>query len=194
MEEKIEIENKKESGEKKHSRKKKKRSKAWIIGTILVVVAGTGAFALYQMKQKDVSAAAQSTVQTSTVQRMNISLELSASSSLSPKDTYEVTALVEGEVLEALFEEGDVVEKDQVLYVIDASTMDSDLSSAETTLLRAQENLAAAEEEYNEAMNSIAGNTYKSTTTGYIKQLYISEGDRVSNGTKIADIYDDSVM
>ena len=194
MEEKIEIENKKESGEKKHSRKKKKRSKAWIIGTILVVVASTGAFALYQMKQKDVSAAAQSTVQTSTVQRMNISLELSASSSLSPKDTYEVTALVEGEVLEALFEEGDVVEKDQVLYVIDASTMDSDLSSAETTLLRAQENLAAAEEEYNEAMNSIAGNTYKSTTTGYIKQLYISEGDRVSNGTKIADIYDDSVM
>ena len=68
---------------------------------------------------------------------MDITSELTASSSLSPKDTYEVTSLVEGEVLEALFEEGDVVEKDQVLYRIDASSMDSDLSSAETSLLRA---------------------------------------------------------
>ena len=180
--------------EKKPGKRKKKKSKAWIIGAVLVVAAGTGAFALFQMKQKEVSAAIQSTVQTAKVRRMDISSELSASSSLSPKDTYEVTSLVEGEVLEALFEEGDVVEKDQILYVIDASSMDSELSSAETTLLRAQENLATAEEEYNEAMNAISGNTYKATTTGYIKQLYISEGDRVSNGTKIADIYDDSVM
>jgi len=183
------VENKKKPGG-----KKKKKGKKWIAAAVLVAAAGAGVFALFQMKQKDASAATQNTVQTSAVRRMDITSELSASSSLSPKDTYEVTALVEGEVLEALFEEGDVVEKDQILYVIDASSMDSDLSSAETTLLRAQENLASVEEEYNEAMNAISGNTYKATTTGYIKQLYISEGDRVNNGTKIADIYDDSVM
>ncbi len=45
---------------------------------------------------------------------------------------------MEGEVLEALFEEGDVVEKDQVLYRIDASSMDSDLSSAENQPLKGQ--------------------------------------------------------
>ncbi|MBQ7797143.1 MAG: efflux RND transporter periplasmic adaptor subunit [Lachnospiraceae bacterium] len=148
----------------------------------------------FRSRQRMAAAATETAVQTATVSRMDISSELSASSSLSPKDTYEVTSLVEGEVLEALFEEGDVVEKDQVLYVIDASSMDSDLSSAETSLLRAQENVQTAQEEYNEAVSALSGNTYKSTTTGYIKKLYVTEGDKVNNGTKIADIYDDSVM
>ena len=91
---------------------------------------------------------------------MDITSELTASSSLSPKDTCEVTSLVEGEVLEALFEEGDVVEKDQVLYRIDASSMDSDLSSAETSLLRARESQQSAQEDYNEAAGTLSGNTY----------------------------------
>ena len=125
---------------------------------------------------------------------MDITSELTASSSLSPKDTYEVTSLVEGEVLEALFEEGDVVEKDQVLYRIDASSMDSDLSSAETSLLRARESQQLAQEDYEEAAGTLSGNTYKASVSGYVKTLYIKEGDKVSNGTKLADIYDDSVM
>lgn len=96
--------------------------------------------------------------------------------------------------MEALFEEGDVVEKDQVLYRIDASSMDSDLSSAETSLLRARESQQSAQEDYEEAAGTLSGNTYKASVSGYVKTLYIKEGDKVSNGTKLADIYDDSVM
>lgn len=40
----------------------------------------------------------------------------------------------------------------------------------------------------------LSGNTYKASVSGYVKTLYIKEGDKVSNGTKLADIYDDSVM
>lgn len=173
---------------------KKKKGKKMAITAAVMAAAGIGAFMIFQNKQKEAASASVRTVQTATVTRMDISSELTASSSLSPKDTYEVTSLVEGEVLEALFEEGDVVEKDQVLYVIDASTMDADLSSAETSLLRAKENEETARKEYNEAVSLLSGNTYKATTSGYIKELYISEGDKVSNGTKIAEIYDDSVM
>lgn len=131
---------------------------------------------------------------TATVKRTDINSELTASSSLSPKDTYEVTSLVEGEVIEANFEEGDVVEKGQVLYRIDASSMDSDLSSAQTSLQRAKESAQTAQSDYAEETARIAGNTYRSTASGYIKTLYIKEGDKVNNGTKIADLYDDSVM
>ena len=176
----------------KHGKKKKWKKVAAAV--VVLAAAGVGGFLFYQNKQKAAASAASGSVQTATVARMDISSELTASSSLSPKDTYNVTSLVEGEVLEALFEEGDYVEKGQVMYVIDASSMDSDLSSAETSLLRAQEKAESAKEDYNKAVSKLSGNTYKSTATGYIKELYISEGDKVGNGTKIADIYDDSVM
>ena len=176
----------------KHGKKKKWKKVAAAL--VVLAAAGVGGFLFYQNKQKAAASAASGSVQTATVARMDISSELTASSSLSPKDTYNVTSLVEGEVLEALFEEGDYVEKGQVMYVIDASSMDSDLSSAETSLLRAQEKAESAKEDYNKAVSKLSGNTYKSTATGYIKELYISEGDKVGNGTKIADIYDDSVM
>lgn len=86
------------------------------------------------------------------------------------------------------------MEKDQVLYRIDASSMDSDLSFAETSLLRARESQQSAQEDYEEAAGTLSGNTYKVSVSGYVKTLYIKEGDKVSNGTKLADIYDDSVM
>ena len=74
------------------------------------------------------------------------------------------------------------------------SSMDSDLSSAETSLQRAKESAQTAQSDYAEETARIAGNTYRSTASGYIKTLYIKEGDKVNNGTKIADLYDDSVM
>ena len=87
------------------------------------------------------------------------------------RDTYEVTSLVEGEIIACYFEEGDQVEKDQVLYVIDSSSTDSNLSTAQTNLTRAQENLQSAQEDYNEAVTELSGNTYKSTSAGYIQTL-----------------------
>ena len=182
--------------EEKKAFKKKKRKKGIRTAVLLaaVLAAGLGGFFLWKQKQAVKASDTADKVQTAKAAVMDITSELTASSSLSPKDTYEVTSLVEGEVLEALFEEGDVVEKDQVLYRIDASSMDSDLSSAETSLLRARESQQSAQEDYNEAAGMLSGNTYKASVSGYVKTLYIKEGDKVSNGTKLADIYDDSVM
>ena len=165
-----------------------------MIVLIVVLAALLGGFFLYKKKTSSQKSQGDQSVSTATVKRTDISSELTASSSLSPKDTYEVTSLVEGEVIEANFEEGDVVEKGQVLYRIDASSMDSDLSSAQTSLQRAKESAQTAQSDYAEETARIAGNTYRSTASGYIKTLYIKEGDKVNNGTKIADLYDDSVM
>lgn len=175
-------------------KKKRKKGKKLLIILIVVLIAAAAGYWFWSSKKKEAAAAGAGSVQTAVVTRMDISSELTASSSLSPKNTYEVTSLVEGEVLEALFEEGDVVEKGQILYRIDASSMDTDLSSAQTTLKRAQESEETAREDYEEALQKLSGNTYKSTGTGYIKTLYLEAGDKISNGTKIADLYDDSVM
>ena len=61
----------------------------------------------YSSRAAAVSSAAEEEVQTAEVTRRNISSELSESSSLEPKDTYEVTSLVEGEIIACYFEEGD---------------------------------------------------------------------------------------
>ena len=187
------MENEKVAAEKKRKKRKGKSGRIVIV-LIVVLAALLGGFFLYKKKTSSQKSQGDQSVSTATVKRTDISSELTASSSLSPKDTYEVTSLVEGEVIEANFEEGDVVEKGQILYRIDASSMDSDLSSAETSLQRAKESAQTAQSDYAEEIARIAGNTYRSTASGYIKTLYIKEGDKVNNGTKIADLYDDSVM
>ena len=187
------MENEKVAAEKKRKKRKGKSGRIVIV-LIVVLAALLGGFFLYKKKTSSQKRQGDQSVSTATVKRTDISSELTASSALSPKDTYEVTSLVEGEVIEANFEEGDVVEKGQILYRIDASSMDSDLSSAETSLQRAKESAQTAQSDYAEETARIAGNTYRSTASGYIKTLYIKEGDKVNNGTKIADLYDDSVM
>ena len=187
------MENEKVAVEKKRKKRKGKSGRIVIV-LIVVLAALLGGFFLYKKKTSSQKSQGDQSVSTAIVKRTDISSELTASSSLSPKDTYEVTSLVEGEVIEANFEEGDVVEKGQVLYRIDASSMDSDLSSAQTSLQRAKESAQTAQSDYAEETARIAGNTYRSTASGYIKTLYIKEGDKVNNGTKIADLYDDSVM
>ena len=187
------MENEKVAVEKKRKKRKGKSGKVVIL--LLVLLAALfGGFFFYKKRSGVQKSQGDQSVSTATVKRMDISSELTASSALSPKDTYEVTSLVEGEVIEANFEEGDVVKKGQILYRIDASSMDSDLSSAQTSLQRAKESAQTAQSDYTEETARLAGNTYRSTASGYIRTLYIKEGDKVNNGTKIADLYDDSVM
>ena len=91
--------------------------------------------------------------------------ELTSSGTISPKDTYTITSLVEGTVLTADFEEGDQVTEGQVLYQIDASSVESDLKSSENSLARANKSYQQALEDYQEAVSNYSGNTYKSTRT-----------------------------
>ena len=124
----------------------------------------------------------------------SITSELSSSGVIEPKDTYNMTALVEGEVVAADFEEGQQVTEGQVLYQIDVSSMESELKSANTALSRASSRYADALEDYQEAAASYSGNTYKSTHTGFIKSLEITEGEKISSGTQLAVIYNDQTM
>lgn len=131
---------------------------------------------------------------TGMVTRQNIQSTLSGSGTISPKDSYSITSMADGEVIEADFEEGDSVTEGQVLYRIDASSMESELKLAGNTLERAQASYETAQEDYQEALQKYSGNTYKATKSGYIKALYIEEGDKVGSNTQIADLYNDSLM
>ena len=178
----------------------KKRRKGnggkWIVMIVLLLIAviGGALFWQYQSRKSKAADAAASKNRTSTVTKGTLTSELSSSGTISPKDTYSITSLVEGEVIAADFEEGDQVTEGQVLYRIDVSSMESEVTSAANSLTRANNSLKKAQEDYQEAVSDYTGNTYKSTRSGFIKTLNIEVGDKVSSNTELANIYNDQTM
>lgn len=122
-----------------------------------------------------------------TVSRQTFSSAVTGTSVVEPNAEYTITPLVTGEILEAPFEEGDIVTKGQIMYRIDAETMENTLSGSDISIRKAQKN-------YQDAAEDLDNLTVRATLSGRVTQVYVKNGDPVNNGTKIADVVSDSVM
>ena len=147
-----------------------KKGRRWIVLCVLAVaVIGGGTAFLSRTRAK--AAKAETTYTTASVEKRSITNALTGSGTLQPADSYTVTTLVSGEVLSDTFEEGDIVEKDQLLYTIDSS----DVSTTET---QAQTN-------YTQALKA----KYPTADiSGTVSEVYVSNGDAVSAGTELCRI------
>lgn len=146
-------------------------------------------------------------------ERRTISESISGSSTIEANNEYSVVPLVTGEILEADFEEGDTVKKDQVLYKIDSSTVETSVKSADLAVEKSQIaydkalkshtdeisqktnesnalSIQKAQNTYNEALDSVNDLTVRAGTSGTVSEVYVSVGDKVTAGAKIADITD----
>ena len=178
-------------------RRRRRKKKAWIkIVIVLLIVTAILIVVMVQRSRAAAAAAAEaaSAVNTAAVERRNVTSELSSTGTLEAADSYSIVSLVEGDVVSANFEEGDQVEKGQVLYEIDKSSVETQLTSAQNSLTRAQENYDDAVADYNQALADYSGNTYKATESGYISELNIHVGDRVGGNTTLAQLYSDDIM
>ena len=110
------------------------------------------------------------------------------------KAAAEKAALVTGTIVSADFEEGDQVTKGQVLYQVDASSMDSQLTNNQNSLTRAEKNLAKAKEYYAEAQARYGSGVYTATQAGFITAVRIVDGQKISNGTALLELTDDATM
>ena len=147
-----------------------KKGRRWIVLCVLAVaVIGGGTAFLSRTRAK--AAKAETTYTTASVEKRSITNALTGSGTLQPADSYTVTTLVSGEVLSDTFEEGGIVEKDQLLYTIDSS----DVSTTET---QAQTN-------YTQALKA----KYPTADiSGTVSEVYVSNGDAVSAGTELCRI------
>lgn len=161
---------------------------------ILLVLAAAGGYGWHRYQSVKTASVSAKTQRTASVTRGTLVSKLTSSGVISPKDTYSITSLVEGEVVLADFEEGDQVEEGQILYQIDVSSMESELKSATNSLERAINSYERAVADYEEALQDYSGNTYKSTRTGFIRELNIEAGDKVGSNTELASIYNDQTM
>lgn len=176
---------------------------------ILIALVGVTAFAVSKVKSKN--AADMASKSEAEASRMTIVESITGSSTVEANDTYSVVPLVTGEILRADFEEGDKVTKDQVLYTIDSSSLETSVKSANLSIEKAQiaynkalgshtdeisdkttesNNLSVqkALNSYNQALDAAGHLTVTAGTDGTVSDVYVSVGDNVANGTKIAEI------
>lgn len=121
------------------------------------------------------------------VEHRDISRVITGSGSLKAADSYSVMTLVEGEVLKANFQEGDIVNKDDILYVLDSSDAESSLEQAGISLSQSQRN-------YNKAVDNLEDLNIKSNDDGIVYSVEVELGDKINANAVVAILKDTGHM
>lgn len=159
----------------------RKKAIKWVI--ILVLIAAVILF--FATRSKPTKADTQFTTAQAAIG--NVESSISGKGTLNPADQYEVKSLVKGEILMAPFEEGDSVNKGQLMYQISTSEIENSMKTAEL-------NVDKAKLLYQDSLEKQADLSVTAKESGYIKKLYPKEGATLQPGATIADIYNNDVM
>ena len=166
-------------------RKRKLRPKKiikWVV--ILLVLAALILLAARFFLRRNNLGIEQLTYTETAVGTRTITRSLSGSGTLQPANSYTVTTLIQGEVLSADFEEGDIVEQDTVLYQVDSS-------DAANNIERSQISLNQARRSY---QSTIDLPYIRSNSAGTVISLEVEVGDEVNQGQTVASIRDSATM
>ena len=162
-------------------KKKSKKTRRLIIFIAVVVILVAAYLISGGMKKK--TAGPTTTYTNVNVERRNITKTLSGSGTLQPANSYTVTTLVEGEILSSDIKEGDVVKKDDVLYRIDSSDM-------QTTIDRAKISLSNAQRSYQAKVDSMDNLNVKPSSAGIVTNIAVEVGDEIKAGQTVATVID----
>lgn len=177
---------KKKEGVKKFKNKvtglSKKKKIIAIVVIIVVIAAAVKSCGLGEKTAENTS-----TYTFDTAVRTSIIESLSGTGTLEPADKYTVTTLLKGDILTDSFEEGDIVEADQVLYQIDSSDM-------QTTIERAEISAKSAQRNYETAVKDLDNLNVKTKVGGVVTDVLVEVGDQVSAGQEIAKVRDSATM
>ena len=159
---------------------KKLLKRKWILLPVILAAAAIAALTLRGGSRRNI----QTSYQEAPVASRTITSALTGSGTLLPANSYTVTTLVEGDILTAGFEEGDMVEKDTVLYEIDSSDAANNIEKAQISLNQARRN-------YEDAVD---GQYLRAGSSGSLFSLLVDVGDEVTQGQEIAVIRQSGTM
>ena len=163
---------------KKFSLPKSKKAKKWLKILIAVVVVAAIAAGCMAGAAKKASAQINGSYLVAQAVRQDLTMSVTGTATLKPADSYNVTTLISGEVENAPFEEGDLVEKGALLFALDSSDAQNNVERADISVSQAQ----LAYQQATEGLNPVA------TISGTINELYVHNGDSVTMGAPIAKI------
>lgn len=163
-------------------RKKKPSKKAIIISAVaLVLVVCIVLFAFGRGGNEKVSA------QSAFVTKGAVTKVIEGSGTIEAVDQYEITALVKGEILKDHFEEGQEVKEGDLLYEIDTADIENNIEKSKASLEKSQLS-------YEQSVETVSNLTVRSTISGTVQEVYIKNGDNISNNGKIADVINSDYM
>lgn len=166
----------------------KKHKKGLIFLVILIVV---GVVAVPRVIAKKANDMMEGMYQTQTPDKKDLQVELTGTGTIEPNDQYSITPMVQGEIVEAAFEEGDIVEKGQVLYQFSTENVEDSIKSAQLGVEQAKQNYNDAVDSKQQTKDNLS---LISDQEGYVKKLYVSAGQKITAGSKVADVYDNTTM
>lgn len=122
-----------------------------------------------------------------TAETRDMTVSVSGTGTIQPVQSYKVTTLVSGEILEAPFEEGQTVQKGDVLFRIDARDLESNIQQLQLNVRSAQ---LALDDLLKTQSDNQKDRNVKADDGGVITKLYVDQGDSVTIGAPIADVLD----
>ncbi len=159
-----------------------KKNAKWLIPAACVLAALILFWALKRSPEQQVTADPEYVQDAPQVQ--DVSNSLSGVGTLKPAQTYTVTSLVDGKILAADFEEGDVVEEGTVLYTVDSTDAATNVEKAQIALEQAQRNY-----------EKVVDRQYvRAEASGTVSVLKVKKGDEITSGQEVAIIRDSSTM
>lgn len=159
-----------------------KKNAKWLIPTACVLAVLVLFWALKRSPEQQVTADPEYVQDAPQVQ--DVSNSLSGVGTLKPAQTYTVTSLVDGKILAADFEEGDVVEEGTVLYTVDSADAATNVEKAQIALEQAQRNY-----------EKVVDRQYvRAEASGTVSVLKVKKGDEITSGQEVAIIRDSSTM
>lgn len=159
-----------------------KKNAKWLIPAACVLAALVLFWALKRSPEQQVTADPEYVQDAPQVQ--DVSNSLSGVGTLKPAQTYTVTSLVDGKIVAADFEEGDVVEEGTVLYTVDSADAATNVEKAQIALEQAQRNY-----------EKVVDRQYvRAEASGTVSVLKVKKGDEITSGQEVAIIRDSSTM
>lgn len=163
---------------KKFGLPKSKRAKKWMkIAVAAAVIAAVAAGCMAKASKK-ANAYLSGSYLVAQATRQDLTLSVTGTATLKPADSYNVTTLISGEIENAPFELGDLVNKGDLLFAMDSSDAQNRVSQANISVA----NFQLAYQQAKEALNPVA------PVSGTIQELYVHNGDSVNMGSQIAKI------
>lgn len=117
----------------------------------------------------------------------DLTVSVSGTGTIQPIHSGTIVAMVTGDILSDSFEIGDAVEKDQVLYVIDAETAQTSVEQAELAVQQARLS-------YDQAARAAEDLTVTSTVSGQVSDVHVKKGDSISAGMAVVTVTDNKNM
>ena len=155
-----------------------------IMALILAVVIAVLCFKGCSKKETKANATELSVAE---VTRGNLVVQITGSGTIEANDQYDITSVVDGDVLADFFEEGDILEEGAVMYKIDSK-------SASNTISRSENSLERAKVSYDNAVKDYNNLTVTAPIDGVITAVNAKAGQSAGNGSQLFTITDTETM